>query len=217
MSDLLTQYKEYYKVRKERYEDNPNYPNTYQTENAMYEAMNSCAELGEFKEKLGNLNEQNAVNLTIDEYTMRKKYFDELGEPVRVLAANRILEKCKSLSTTQEVITVAQEEENKNSIEISMDESVRYFISDEWKYMDDIEIYSNAEVPSSYKSSMQRRVETAVNRIKESKNHLEKNNRDWDPNWSYHPEENLNPHHFRLVPYSKQHLEEKLEQYKRII
>ncbi|MEZ4937706.1 MAG: hypothetical protein R2799_08940 [Crocinitomicaceae bacterium] len=214
MSDLLSQYKEYYRIRKERYEGNPNYPNTYRTENAMFEAMNSCSELGEFKEKLGDLNEQNAVNLTIDEYTMRKKYFDELGEPIRVLAANRILEKSKTLSTAQEVITVVQEEENKNSIEISMDESVRYFIQNEWKYLDDIEIYHNAEVPASYKSSMSRKIETAKKRIVESKVDLEKNNRDWDPQWSYHPEENMKPHHFRLVPYSKEHLEEKLSQYK---
>lgn len=217
MSDLLSQYKEYYKVRKERYEGNPNYPRTYETENAMYEAMNSCSELIEFKDKLGNLNEQNAVNLTMDEYTMWKKHFDELGEPVRVLASNRILEKADSCSSAQEIITVVQEEENKNSIEIAMDESVRFFISDEWKYLDDIEIYENAEVPSSYKTSMDNKKQKAIEKIREAKEHLEKNNKDWDPNWSYDPQENLKPHHFRLVPYSKEHLEEKLNQYKQYI
>lgn len=214
MSDLLTLYKEYYQVRKQRYENNPDYPRTYETENAMFEAMNSCNELIEFKDKLGNLNEQNAVNLTIDQYTIRKKYFDSLGEAVRVLASNRILEKSQNVNTAQEIITIVNEEENKNSIEISMDESVRYFISDDWKRLDEIEIYENAVVPSNYKSGMESKKNKAIQTLRETKADLEKNNRAWDPNWTFNPEENLKPHHLRLVPYSQEHLEEKLTEYR---
>ena len=217
MSDLLQEYKDYYRVRKEQYENNPNYKNTFETENAMFEAMNSCNELIEFKNKLGNLNEQNAVNLTKDQYIMRKKHYDELNEPVRVLASNRILEKSENIHSAQEIITVVGEEENKNSIEISMDESVRMFYTDSWTYLDNIDIYSNAKVPSKYQADMDKSRDKAIQNLKEEKEYIENNNQKWDPNWKYDPDQIQSFHHKRLVPYPDESLNEKLNEYKKYI
>lgn len=217
MSDLLQEYKDYYRVRKEQYENNPNFKNTFETENAMYEAMNSCNELGEFKDKLGNLNEQNAVNLTKDQYLMRKKHYDSLQEVVRVLAANRILEKAENVHSAQEIITIVNEEENRNSIEISMDESVRRFYTDSWDYLDQIDIYSNAKVPSKYQRDMDNSRDKAIRNLKEDKEYIEDNNRKWDPNWNYDPTQINLYHHKRLVPYPEESLNEKLAEYQKYI
>lgn len=49
----------------------------------------------------------------------------------------RIVDNLQALGTAQEVITMVNEKENKNSIEIALDESVRQFFSDTSDYLDD--------------------------------------------------------------------------------
>jgi len=215
MTDFLEEYKAYYRTRKERYENNSNYQNTFQTENAMYEAMNSCNELIEFKDKLGDLNEKNAVSLIKDQYTMRQKHYSSLNEAVRVLASDRILSKADSCAGAQDVITLTQEEENKNSVEISMDEMTRLFLSDSWPYLDDINIYSNAVVPSSFKNKMINNVRVSKERLVKASKDLEKQNRAWDPNWTFDTELILEERHLRLSPYKLEFVKEKLQEYKK--
>lgn len=44
--------------------------------------MNQCNELIEFQDKIRCLNEQNEVNLTMDQYKIRKDHFDSLKESI---------------------------------------------------------------------------------------------------------------------------------------
>lgn len=90
--------------------------------------MQSCNELIEFKDKIGNLNEKCAKALIEDKYLMRKAFYDEMKEIVRINASNRILEKESGCATALDIASMVSEEENKNSIEIYMDESNRELI-----------------------------------------------------------------------------------------
>jgi len=118
MSDsFLEEYKAYYNVRAERYANNPNYKHSYEAERNLSEAMQSCNELKEFKDKIGNLNEKCANALIKDKHLMRKAFYDDLKETVRVKAVDRILEKEPGCQTALDLATMVSEEENKGSIE----------------------------------------------------------------------------------------------------
>ena len=151
MSDLLQEYKEYYAVRAKRYANNPNYKNSYEAEKKLSEAIQSCNTLEEFKDKLGNLNHLCGIALIKDRYIMENKMLSEFEEVVRVKASERVLEKIDEYQDIDEAMVFVNETETSNMIDVQLDESNQIFI-DCWKQLDEIDIYSNAEVPSEYKS-----------------------------------------------------------------
>ena len=75
MSNYLQDYKAYYQLRMKRFEGNPDYIKSFESEKAIYNAIASCNTLEEFKDKLGDLNEKNAIALIIDEYSIRLKHY----------------------------------------------------------------------------------------------------------------------------------------------
>lgn len=216
MSDhLLEEYRAYYAARAERYADNPNYKNTYEAEKNLSDAMQSCATLEDFKTKIGDLNEKCAIALVKDEYLMEKAHFEKHQETVRVLACNRILEKVDSCKNAMDIVTLVTEETNKNSIEISMDESHRGFQSD-WKQTDELRIYQNAEVPDQYKEHMMNSVQEFKDAITRDIVFTEQNNHEWEAGWKIKPELNTEYRHRRLIPYKDEHVNEQISFYKSI-
>ena len=214
MSNLLQEYKDYYRVRYERYKDDPDYPNIAANEKKIHEAMESCNELEEFRDKLGNLNELNAVCLVKDQEQMRLNHFQEMKEDVRALAPKRILTRAANATTPDEIITISMEETNKNSIEISMDEAVREF--HDWKLLEDLEIYETAEIPDKWKSDYAEYASDCRKRIKERFTDLEKNNESWEAGWKLNLDLNLEPRHRRLLPYPDEEVTSRLQTAKEI-
>jgi hypothetical protein len=215
-TNYLQAYKDYYRVRAERYANNPHYTHSFEAESKLSEAMQSCNELIEFKDKIGNLNELCAIAIVKDEHFMEKAFFEKHQEDVRVLAARRILNQIDQCSNSTELITLVTEEMNKNSLEISMDETHRQFQED-WFLMDEIEVYENAVVPDHYKSEFQ----TAANDIKsgiiKNNEETEREAHKFKPDFIMKPELNLEHRHRRLIPYSEEHLQEQLTKYKSLI
>jgi len=217
MSDqLLEEYKMLYEARAARYEGNPNYSNSYQAEKNLSDAMNSCAVLEEFKSKIGNLNDACSIALVKDESLQEKKHFDKHQEKVRVKVADQILEKVDSCTTSTDVITMVSEVTNKISIEISMDESHRQLQS-EWDYIDEINIYEQAEVPDKYKEKMKKSGAQLRARMIERLASLEKNNDAWQSGWKVIADLNLEHRNRRLLPYTDEHVNEQLNTYKAIV
>ena len=222
--DYLEAYKKYYRVRAERFADNPNYKFSYEAESKLSDAMQSCNELIEFKDKIhydglnstGNLNELCANALIKDEHLMEKAFYEKHQEHVRVLASQRILDQVDSCANTTELVTLVMEEMNKNSLEISMDEFHREFQGD-WFLLDRAEIYENAEVPDKYKSDFQTTANEIRAKLKTSNEETELEARKFQPDFVMKPELNLEHRHRRLLPYSDAHLEEQLALYKSII
>jgi len=214
--NYLQAYKDYYRVRAERFANNPNYKYSYEAESKLSDAMQSCNELIEFKEKIGNLNEQCASALVKDEHLLERDFYRKHQEHVRVLASLRILEQIDQCSNVTEVITLVMEEMNKNSLEISMDEAHREFQGD-WFLMDQIEIYENAVVPDKYKAEFKATADEIKSDIIRSNKDAEEEARKFQPNFVMKPELNLEHRHRRLIPYSDEHLQEQLARYKSII
>ncbi len=214
--NLLEEYKAYYRVRAERFANNPNYKHSYEAEKNLSEAMQSCNQLEEFKDKLGNLNEKCANALIKDLYIMRRDFYQEMKEDIRLLGPQRILDKVDEMQNAMDLNQMVVEETNKNSVEISMDESHRELLY-AWKQLDDIEIYANAEVPSKYKEKMKDIVEEAKESLRKTVERLEKNHAEWQQGWKLCPEMIKEHRHLRLFPYKMEDIEEQLQKYKSII
>lgn len=215
MVDYLKEYQEYYRVRMDRYLNDPDYAESYKSEKAIYEAITSCAELGDFKTKLGNLNELNAVALTKDEYKIRYDHYVSIQENVRALGPQRIVARCPEYNEVFNLMTMIGEEENKNMIEISMD-SIAIFI-DNWDQLDRIEIYENADVPSQYKKERLQRANEIKEKIREWYARDTEEMRKWQPDWTFNPELIWEERHRRLIPFSDEHIKEKMTQLKAIL
>jgi len=216
MKNLLEEYKAYYKVRASRFENNPDYKHSFEAEQRVSEAMQSCSELIEFKEKLGDKNEKCAPALIKDKYLMRKTHYQQMKESVRLECVNKILNSVDKCLTALDVATHISETETQNGIDISMDEANRHFIS-EWDRMDKIEIYENAEVPSKYQDILDQWAAKEKEKLNDLVNLLEENNDKWRAGWKHQPEIILEHRHFRLLPYKQEHIQEQLDKYKSLI
>lgn len=215
MSDLLQEYKEYYRVRAERYADNPNYKNSYEAEKNLSEAMLGCSELGEFKDRLGNLNNLCAVALIKDKSLMEKAFFDEMQEPIRGAVSERILEKADQYTEVFDLINMVNEEETRGMREVSLDEANRIF-HECWMMLDRIEVYSQAVVPASYQSDMQKNAKYYADQIREMIKQTEEQMRLLDPAWKHNPDIVKEHRHRRLLPYCDEHIDEQIAKYKQI-
>ncbi len=213
--NIFEEYKDYYRVRAERYADNPNYRNSYEAEKTLRDAFLSCNEMEEFRTKIGNLNHKCACALTKDKYLMEQAFLNDLKEIIRVHASNRILAKVDQFENVSDLITMVNEEENKCMIEISMDEANRQF-NDDWGLMDWIEIYENAVVPDEYKKEMNEAAESNRKEIRDNVSELEERNSQWQPGWKMTPDIILEYRHRRFIPYTDENVAEQLKKYKSI-
>lgn len=213
--DYLKDYQDYYKARMDRYANDQDYIHSYNSEKAIYEAIASCSELGDFKEKLGNLNELNAVALVKDESKIRYNHYISIAETIRALGPKRIMERADNYNNVMDLITMVGEEENRNMIEISMDDiGILHYC---WVLLERIEVYENADVPSSYRSEMNRRIEENKKSIREYYHTTTEERRAWQPDWEFNFDLVWEERHRRTIPHTDEELRMRIEQLKNII
>ncbi|MCR9171222.1 MAG: hypothetical protein NXI10_01930 [bacterium] len=214
MDSLLTDYKAYYRVRMERYEGDPNYPNSYQSEKALYEAMNSCNELSEFRDKVGNLMVENAIALVKDEESARLKYFEQHEETVRALAPKRILEKIDSAQSANDVAMISSEAEQEVSNLISIDGFYDIVRTDLIPLLEDLEVTKQAVIPSKYEQDRQRSIAEIEASIRTRVQDVHEQARHWDPNWSLDLSVIWETRHRKKIALDDAQLEKRLNQIK---
>lgn len=213
---LLEDYKAYYLTRAEKYAGNPNFINYYEAEKRLSDAMQSCSTLEEFKDKIGDLNERCAMELTKDQYILEKKHFEKHKEDVRVLLSNRVLEKTDACSNVNELITMVTEEAAKNMIEITCDEANRFYLT-YWNAVDKAEVYANAVVPDKYKAGMQKYAEETRQIARDLAKSQEEMVRHYNKEWQLNPDVIMEHRHRRLFAYSDEHIQEQLARFKKIL
>ncbi len=216
MSDIFEEYKDYYRVRAERYANNPNYRNSYEAEKNLCDAFLNCSQMEEFRSKASLLSFKCASALTKDKYIMEQAFYNEIQETVRINASKRILAMIDRYDNVMDLITMVNEELNKNNIEISMDEANRQFHAD-WEWIDNIEVYENAVVPDEHKQDMINTANWYKKTIVDSVINLEEQNSHWQTGWKLNPDVILEYRHQRLLPYKDEHITEQLKKYKSII
>jgi DNA integrity scanning protein DisA with diadenylate cyclase activity len=215
MDNLLEEYKLYYSVRAKRFENNPNYINSFQTEKELSDTMQSCNTLEEFKIKLDNKNEMCAIALVKDESIIENKFYIKHKETVRKLASERILAKINTVNNTQDLITMVLDEYNKNGIEISMDDAHKQLLYD-WKLLEEYEIYSKAVVPDKYKQDMLKSAEESKETLLKNVAYLEQQNNAWQTGWKINPKIGLEERHISWFPFKPEHVKEQTEKYAKL-
>ncbi len=215
MGDLLQDYKDYYAVRARRYEGNPVFPNAYAAEKALADAMESCSQLEEFKDRMGDLNIKSVIALIKDQAAARKANFLEMKEEVRARAPAEILEKIDSAQNETEAITIVSEIEQKSMPEISVDEFAEIFY-DNLKLMEDIECYRKAKVPDKWKDDRKAGRKRDKKALIESFDRCEETARQWKDGWTFEYAMLSEERHRRKIPLPEKVLEKRIEQTKEI-
>lgn len=211
------EYIDYYKSRMLKYKDNPMYMNSYQTEKELYGAIATASSLDEFGKILNenNLAVKNAIALTKDKETARKKHFEEIKEFIRVKAPVRILEIIDSVKSDTELIKKSNEIESEISIEIAVDLFTDIFYSD-FDMLENIEVWQTAEVPDEWKQDLSGWINNALKEGMESweKNVLP-NARNWNPDWTFNFDLIYEDRHRRKIPVSDEIVKKRIEQFKK--
>jgi len=216
MPNYLEEYKQYYASRAKRYADNSNYTNSYAAEQALSAAMQSCSTLEEFKDKVGNLPDQCAFALLKDEFLMEQAHFAHHQEPYRKSISDQVLAGLPNCQNVQEAITLVQEASHAGNAAIVADEFQQELFS-RLRQMDEVEIYANAVVPDKYKTAMQASATETRQLINTGAKENTVECQKFVPNWQPQPITCKEARHFRLAPYSVEHLQEKIDQYTSII
>lgn len=216
MDQLLIDYKAYYKARMDRYEGNPMYTFSYQSEKALSDAMDSCNELIEFKDKIGDLNIKNAIAMVKDKATARLKHYEELKETIRALEPKFQLERIDQAKTDMDVGEIASEASHEAMILISVDGLLDHFYSDIIPSLETIEMLRNIEGAGNYQSDIDYSIQEEIKSIKEGVQELEENAQSWQQGWKFNPDLVWEHRHRRNIPLPDAVLEKRLNEYKNI-
>jgi hypothetical protein len=211
------EYIEYYQSRLKKYENNPLYPNSYQSEKALYDAIANASDIEESGKivESENLAVKNAIALVKDQETARKKHYEELKEYIRLHAPERILDKVDSVETDLELVKMVNDIESEVSIEIIVDLFTQEIYND-LMMLEEIEVYQSAEVPDEWKNEINHQIpqEMIEEGVKDWKESFVPNARNWDPNWQYNASLIWEERHRRVIPIPDEILEKRIKQFK---
>lgn len=214
MINYLEEYKQYYFLRMKRYEGNNDYANTYAAEKRLFDIISSCTVLDEFKDKIGNANEQVARALVTDEQHIRLRHYEEMKETVKAGSCRRILDLINSCSTVSELISMVNEEQNRLNLAVTVDTIYPF---DDMLYLENLEIWEQAEVPAGYKDKYAGYANEERQRISDAYAGIEKEMNNWHPGWRFDFSKIEEERHRRLLPYSSEVLQLQKESTQKIL
>lgn len=220
----MEEYRAYYDARVERYANNPKKKHSFEAESNLRDLMYKYDTFEEIKDNLGSLNIDCAFAAWQDQYEMESEYYKEVEDPVRKKCADKILDEVEKYPKTglsnSSVIDMGSkitEVTNQSNNEIYYDEASGKALLDEWKHLDEIDVYSNAVVPGRYKYYMQKFVSDIKKEMKERNEKNEKYLKAWSKGRRIDPNLAKENRYRRLMPYSDEDIEKQLKKYKEII
>jgi hypothetical protein len=202
MDQTHQEYIDYYRARVKKYEGNPIYPNSLASEEAILQALESCATLGEFRGKMesGDLALKNARALVRDQETCRAAAYREMKEFVKARGSEQILAELDSLKTVMDLTSRVNEIRARNSIEQSVDLLTDTFYGD-FLAMENIETWRKAEVPSKWRKELDSWAEDSIREGRKIwSEEFVPRARQWDPQWRFHYELLGEERHRRKIP-----------------
>lgn len=210
------EYTLYYEARMKKYENNPMYKNSYETEKALYELMRDAKSKEEYQEKFfgEKLNIKNAIALVKDRESARLKHYQQIEEPIRAKGSQEILDVVDSFESEAELTTEIPKLQQKNSIEVSVDGFADYFYSD-FAVLESLEVARRAEVPSRWKSEQEAYIQDTIAKgRKDWQEQTVPNAQQWDPNWKFDYSLIHEPRHRRKIPVPDSVVERRMKEHK---
>ena len=212
----LEEYRAYYDARAERYANNPYKKHSYEAEKRLRDLFYQYDTIEEIGAHLGTLNIDCAFAVWRDQYNMESQYYGSIQEPVRKKGADQILAELDRHSDITDMSTKINELTNKNSVEISSDSESGKTLLECWKQLDEIDVYSSAEVPDEYRNYMERVVSDNKRAIRETIENSEETMKEWVNGWRLKPEIALEYRYRHLIPFSDDEVERHLQLLKEI-
>lgn len=213
----LEEYRAYYKARTERYAGNPHRKNSYEAEKKLSDLFDRYDTLEEIGQNLGHLNVDCAFATVRDQYEMESEYYESVQEPVRKKGADNILANLDKYTDLNDMMTMINDLSNKNNVEVTADEGSGKALFDNWKQIDEIDIFTKAVVPAKYKSNMMETVAKTKQSIVENVKSTEDTLGKWVEGWRMKPELTREYRYRHVMPYSDEEIEEHLKKFKNII
>lgn len=213
----LEEYRAYYKARTERYAGNPHRKHSYEAEKKLSDLFDRYDTLEEIGQNLGHLNVDCAFAGERDQYEMESEYYESVQEPVRKKGADDILANLDKYTDLNDMMTMVTDQTNKNSVEVMSDEGSGKALLENWKQIDEIDIYNNAVVPAKYKSNMMEAVANTKKSIVEDVKSTEDTLGKWIEGWRMKPELTREYRYRHIMPYSDEEIEAHLKKFKNII
>jgi hypothetical protein len=211
-------YIEYYKSRMKKYENNPMYKNSYQSEKAILDAISGIEKMDDFRGimETQKLHVKNAIALVKDKSMAEKDTFLEMKEFIRARAAERILEVIDSLQSDMELANTCSKIATETGVEISLDLMTGYFYGD-FAAMENVIAWEQAEVPPEWKNEIN--VEWPAETRGSLKKIWEETTipmaRYWDKGWTLNYDLLWEDRHRRLIPVPDEALQKMIEQHKK--
>ena len=116
-----------------------------------------------------------------------------------------------------DMMTMINDLSNKNNVEVTADEGSGKALFDNWKQIDEIDIFTKAVVPAKYKSNMMETVAKTKQSIVENVKSTEDTLGKWVEGWRMKPELTREYRYRYVMPYSDEEIEEHLKKFKNII
>lgn len=215
MEEILKEYIAYYEARMKRFEGNPLYPNSFNSEKALYDAIASCEKLEDFKDKesSGNLSVKNAVALVKDQAAAELEHYTELKEAVRAKAPEETLQVIDKAQTALDVANIASDVETKWSKEIAVDLFTDAFYDSYLSHLEHIEVLQKAVVPDQWKKEQEQSLADEIQSFKESLASDRENNGAWQSGWRLNTDSLWEDRHRRKVPLPDDSLKRRISEY----
>lgn len=171
MDQRHAEYVEYYRVRAQKYQNNPFFPHSAAAEQALYNAIATASSLEEFGERLraGNLNVACAVARQRDVATAEANFYQARNEVVREAPWREILANLDANTYTDvlDLVTMVTAVMDKWQLKISEDEMLRPTFGNDWKIMEDIEVDEHGEVPQEWHAERREHMQRELTRGRE--------------------------------------------------
>jgi hypothetical protein len=221
MEQRHKEYIEYYRARFKKYEGNPMYPHSEAAERAMLEAIETAADLNEFRDRLfaGNLHVKVAVALVKDQEAARLRHFRAIEETVRARGPENILKTVSQMESTISDVMDLTSEVNRildaNRIEIAVDLLVDHFWSD-FTAIENIEVAERADVPDRWKAEHRSAAEADRAKGRQLWQEIDlPAAKEWDPNWKMNYALLSETRHRRKLPFPDSTLSRRIEDHKK--
>ena len=212
----LEEYRSYYDARAERYAGNPLKKHSNEAERKLRDLMYRYDSFEEIGANLGGLNNDCAFAECRDQYEMESEYYESVKEPVHKKGADEILAELDKQTDVADMMTRILDISNENSIEIAADCTNGEALFENWRWLDNVDMYTNAVVPAKYKSVLLERADDAkriiVENVELDENRIDK----YYDGWKIKPELVREHRHRYYIPYSDEEIETHLKKFKEI-
>jgi len=213
------EYTAYYAARMKKYENNPMYKNSYESEKALYELMRDAKSEAEYKEKFfgEKLHLKNAIALVKDRELARLKHLLDIKEVVRARGPQRILAEVDQIPDVATLTERCNEINQASSLEISIDEFTDHFYSD-FVWLENYEVWRTAEIPGRWKARVEKNLKEDLAQTRKLWREVDvPAARQYDPRWRLNYDLLKEERHRRKIPVQNEALDRRIQEHKQYI